>query len=398
LSTAKRSGARDISELKARLGLKKKGSGTAPTSDRGAVPPPGRRSGAVPSPPGAAPPRPHIPDASEDPFGAMNALAAHGTASAAPSIVVVNDGRPVESVEDKGASMRLVKIGGILVIPLILGMVVGQVASEAKAHNHSVDDASALAANVEQVGKQLLAVQQVLQVAKERGQKEGKPWYKLNDPQLVKDLQALEPLSPDLTLLEKVYLHKFNEKFVEQLLPFYAETVALQKALREHVKQSVADQKVIEEGATKLGKFSPRAYAGLLETPSPEEAQSGKPVMFKLVQLGLPICEANGKPSADGCSALPAEFQYRISESGQWGTRKVSGSEIASGGLVFFNPDTEFFRGILKGGGASVAEAAYMERLENIDQKVEALVGVRKFLLQVLNNKKQQSKQFTFFL
>ena len=73
--SSKRPGAKDISDLKARLGLKK--SGPAAAKAGGGVAPPGARAGGViPAPPGAQPPRPHIPDAKEDPFGAMNALAA----------------------------------------------------------------------------------------------------------------------------------------------------------------------------------------------------------------------------------------------------------------------------------------------------------------------------------
>ena len=72
-------------------GLKK----GAPTSAKpngspsgGVVPPPGL---AVPPPPGAGPP---VPNAADDPFGAMNAMAAHGAAQRAPEIVIVHDGKP----------------------------------------------------------------------------------------------------------------------------------------------------------------------------------------------------------------------------------------------------------------------------------------------------------------
>lgn len=408
MSTAKRSGARDISELKARLGLKKKSpKGGAPAGASGAVPPPAgvvpppgaRVPGAVPVPPGVAPPQPQIPDASEDPFGAMNAMAAHGAArTAAPAVVVVNDGSPVESVERKTMAIRLAKLGGIVLVPLILGSIIGRVGSNASEHNASIEQAKKLAADIETVGKRLITLQQILQVAKERGQKDGKPWYKLNDAKLTQELKALEPLHPNMKLLEDTYLNQFPKKFVEQLLPFYAETAKLQKDLREHVKLSLADQNIIKEGQTKLGSFNPRAYAGLFVKPTADEAQQGKPVMFKLVQLGMPICEENGKPNPKGCGAMPHGFQYRVSETGQWGTQKVNGSSFEGDGLVLFNPDTPFFKGILKGGGASVAEAAYMDRLSRIDKQVEQLVGVRKYLLQILNNKKNQSTHFTFFM
>ena len=94
MSDAKKTGSRDISELKQRLGLKK-GAAAAPTGQTpranggsgGVVPPPGLN---LPPPPGlaqpAAPPQPMIPNAADDPFGAMNAMAAHGTTQRAPDL------------------------------------------------------------------------------------------------------------------------------------------------------------------------------------------------------------------------------------------------------------------------------------------------------------------------
>ena len=82
----KRPGSRDISDLKARLGLKKGGAG-AP-GKKGVVPPPGTRGGAVPPPPGVEPPRPK---AGDDPFGALNA-AAQTRPAPAPEVIVIEKG------------------------------------------------------------------------------------------------------------------------------------------------------------------------------------------------------------------------------------------------------------------------------------------------------------------
>jgi len=85
LSADKKAGSRDISELKQRLGLKKGGAaapatgstGRANGGSGGVIAPPGL---AVQPPPGMAqpqqPPQPAIPNAHEDPFGAMNHMAA----------------------------------------------------------------------------------------------------------------------------------------------------------------------------------------------------------------------------------------------------------------------------------------------------------------------------------
>ena len=87
MSDAKRpGGSRDISDLKARLGLKKGAAAPATGQTRanggsgGVVAPPGMN---LPPPPGVQPqyqqpPAPVIPNAADDPFGAMNAMAAVG--------------------------------------------------------------------------------------------------------------------------------------------------------------------------------------------------------------------------------------------------------------------------------------------------------------------------------
>ena len=90
----KKPGQRDISDLKARLGLKK-GAGAGGTREPapGAPARPGQRGNVVPPPPGVQPPKPEAPapiDARVDPFGAMNAMAAQGAVSRAPEIIVVD--------------------------------------------------------------------------------------------------------------------------------------------------------------------------------------------------------------------------------------------------------------------------------------------------------------------
>src|SRR5205823_13542413 len=79
--TPKRPGTRDISELKARLGLKK----AAPEKAQA------KPSGGVAPPPGLTVPKqsgPVIPAAADDPFGNMNAMAQQGAMQRAPEIVI----------------------------------------------------------------------------------------------------------------------------------------------------------------------------------------------------------------------------------------------------------------------------------------------------------------------
>src|SRR6185503_716412 len=127
LSDSKRTGNRDISDLKQRLGLKKSApaaTGHTRGTSGGIAPPPGL----MPPPP---PAQPVIPNAADDPFAAMNAMAAVGTVQRAPEIVIVNDGRPVENVGSSSFGATLLKIALPAVAMLGVGVGVGRASKDA---------------------------------------------------------------------------------------------------------------------------------------------------------------------------------------------------------------------------------------------------------------------------
>src|SRR4029079_864637 len=141
LSDPKRGGSRDISELKQRLGLKKATTTTAATGRANGAP------GGVVPPPGLAPPpppQPVIPNAAEDPFAAMNAMAAVGTVQRAPEIVIVHDGKPVEHVGASRHGAALAKLIVPAVVALIIGLVIGQIAKGANVYNEGLKDARSI--------------------------------------------------------------------------------------------------------------------------------------------------------------------------------------------------------------------------------------------------------------
>src|SRR5262245_27250995 len=90
------------------------------------------------------PPQPVIPNAAEDPFAAMNAMAAVGTVQRAPEIVIVNDGKPVENVGASAHSGAIAKLAVPAVVALIIGIVVGQIAKGANVYNAGLKDARSI--------------------------------------------------------------------------------------------------------------------------------------------------------------------------------------------------------------------------------------------------------------
>src|SRR5262249_51851780 len=104
----------------------------------GVVPPPGL---AVTPP---APPQPVIPNAAEDPFGAMNAMASVGTVQRAPEIVIVNDGKPVENVSASSRGAAIAKIAVPVVLTLAVGIGIGKISKGANLYNEGLKDARSI--------------------------------------------------------------------------------------------------------------------------------------------------------------------------------------------------------------------------------------------------------------
>jgi len=399
--TSKRPGSRDISELKARLGLKK---AKPAAKGAGVVPPPGARIGAIPAPPGAQPPQPVIPDATEDPFGAMNAMAARGAHAAAPAIVVVNDGTPVESVAHKDMAVTIAKIGGLMLIPLVLGVVIGKLSASANAHNATIDASVGLRDDVKKVGDSLVKYQTAMQLAREQGpggnsfSMDEKHIADLND-----SLAAIKPHYPNTELAATAHLDEVTEDLARDLLMVQSETLTLYKDIKDHVELSRNAAKSLKKGAVKVGTFNPYKYAGVIDLPTKEEAEAGKPISFRFVELGMPICPGESAPNPNGCPAgtTPTGFGYRLDELGNWGTKKLTeatGEMIAANRIILFDPGTKVFDQLVKGGEASLAETSYMARLESIEKRLTDLIDLRKNVEQRLNNISNKGKKFSWFM
>ncbi|HET6610799.1 MAG TPA: hypothetical protein VFG83_02370 [Kofleriaceae bacterium] len=392
--TQKRSAARDISDLKARLGLKRGGpkGGSPAATPGGIVPPPGARTGAIPAPPGMAPPRPQIPDASQDPFGAMNALAAHGTATRGPEIVVVNDGKPVENVEQKSKAARYGKIAAILLLPLILGMVVGEMSSSAKAYNQTIDDAARLKGDVDGIKSGLSEVQNQFLIARQRGP--GGRTFLPNDEKLTTALASLDVSRPAPERVYRAFLNKLPKGAASKVYAFYTKSARFYEDLDAHVKQSKVDGKAIAAAKDKMAKMSP--YGAYVTLPAAEDAANGAKPSIVLVELGQPVCEdRRQKPPC-----TPAGFNYRKEPTGPWGTMDIAApqsGQIASDKLLPIKGNA-IFTALLSGSDATVAQAAYMARVGDLAKQLDELIKLGNEVEKILKAEASEGKRFTFFM
>jgi hypothetical protein len=404
--TPKRPGTKDISELKARLGLKK--GGPAPTTKStstggGVVPPPGV---VVPAPPGARAPQPSqpiVPSASEDPFGAMNAMAHQGAIARAPEIVIVNDGKPVESVSSGERAAGIAKLALIAVIPLALGVIVGQIAKDAEFYNGGIRDSKLILADVKNVKRGLVELQRGLEDAQKKGFR--------TDKKLTTDLEANTKLALNAEQVFRAKQNAMNPDLAGQILSFYSGVTELRSQITSHVGQAKADDSALTLATKASADGAPSADNPLLASATkyrygvvlsnPAEDRTGGAFGAQIVELGPPFC-GDGKQSSSGtCSDAVTGFGYRTSPGDIWTKGEIAkaqpGQAIPAKQVVRILPGG-IVDSLIQGGEASTAELMYKRRLEGLYAKVDELIKLANSVETKLNAKANEGERFTFFL
>jgi hypothetical protein len=385
LSDAKKSGSRDISELKQRLGLKK--GAAAPSGQRangapsgGVVPPPGLN---LPPPPGVVtqPPQPAIPNAHEDPFGAMNAMAAHASVQRAPEMVFVNDGVPVEHVGQASHASTLLRILVPAVIALVIGVAVGKIGTGASAYNDGLKGVKAVLGDkqtpstVAFLKKELSELDTALDDAKTK--KSFRP--DLDTDKRLKDIAAkLEVKS------EAVFRSNINALDVEsagQMLSFYAGVAEVKDMIDQHVKAALGDDMSLKKGkdaADAADAASPQGafkYGILIQSPTEtEKSEFGA----KVVLLSGVYCGGGGSPVPRcGEGDSPSAYAYQNDP----GATPIKGDYVSSGGdnvptkKIIPLLQNGVRDSLIKGGEPTVSEFYYTRRLRAIYDRVHGKVG-----------------------
>jgi len=428
LSDAKKTGSRDISELKQRLGLKK----GAAASQTGSTPRPNGGSGGVVAPPGlnlppppglaqpAAPPQPVIPNAYDDPFGAMNAMAAQGTVQRAPEIVIVHDGKPVEHVGAQSHGALLAKIGIPTALGLVIGIIVGSVGSSASEYNKGLNGAKAILGDkntpstVAELKKALSDIDTFLDESKTKHN--FRP-DSATDKQLQAMVGKLEVKS------ELVYRAKENALDAEtsgQILSFYSGVIELKSMVDQHIKSATSDDQAFASAAKKgaegtLGDGDNAALAGQFRYAVYVQAPTDTDKVdfgAKLVELGPPVC--NGKVATSGkCGEgeAPSKFTYRADPGLTWSQADIAmngADSIPTGKLVMFLPGG-VRDSLVKGADGVASETLYTKRLRAIydlihgkpgqdGKPVGGLIEEGNKLEQKLQQVANKGKKFSFFM
>jgi hypothetical protein len=408
LSDPKRGGSRDISELKQRLGLKK---ATTPAASVPAGRSNGPSGGVVPPPGLAPPPQPVIPNAAEDPFAAMNAMAAVGTVQRAPEIVIVNDGKPVENVGASSHGGAIARLAAPAVIALIVGVVIGQIAKGANIYNAGLKDARSIlgddktASTVKNVKRTLSELDGVLDEMKTKNN------YR---PDTASD-KRLRELSGRLEVKEATVFRTagaIEPELTSLIMSFYAGSAEVKGMLDTHVKAATADDLALATGKTATASAAVRdgenatlaavgavRYGALIQAPSDtDRSEFG----VKLVELGPPYCGGAQPVTTGKCenNQPPTAFAYRTEPGAPWtkGELQLQGSDsVPAKRLVLLLPDGTR-DALIKGSEPGASEVFYVKRLRQLGERTKKLIEEANRLEQRLQAESNKSARFSFFL
>jgi hypothetical protein len=383
---------RDISDLKARLGLAKPGAapradGNVPqTTPSGGVPFGGGGSlGAggqaasrpLPAPfqqPAAAPP-----DARKDPFGAMSGAVAAGAAAAQPAYrPYVDDGKPVENVMAKRAHRASrITIAVFSLLALVVGYWWGGIIFDRKMHNRTIEDAVQIKEEVEGMKKTRVQIQDLL-LKNQQAFPTGAP-----DFGLVEGLDKLGELkAPNQQKLFQTNYMRFENIAIDELFNYYNDTISMYEQVRRHVAMSNRDKEMLTAAAANA-RQQDVAYGVVIEP--------GKITSGKLVQMVGKVCKG-GKPDC-GLNELEG-----MMVTGTPGAAPFKAVFQGSGAHVIPLDMSPLLQGMMEGAKPEqMAANDYKRRLNGI--RLLALIKlpqVEKSLLEHLSEEAAKSKLTTF--
>lgn len=378
----KKAGSRDISELKARLGLKK--GGAAAGKGNG-----GQASAGVVAPPGLVPQQkgPVIPNAADDPFAAMNVMAAAATVArsqdAHKEVIVVREGEHVEHLGEKSTLALALKIGIPAVIGVVVGFAVGKILTSRGFTEDGMRGAKAILGDkttpstVMNLKRTLFELDNVLDDASKNGFK----------PNLDVD-KKLKEITTRLDLKNEAIVFRQHAGALDgtlsgQMIAFYAGVQQVKQQLEAHNRAAVGDDILLKKGKTEADTKSmkdgplngqPR-YAVLVTAPT--ENEKNPEFGAKLVEIAGYFC--GGKSPQPKCpeGQQPSGYAYRteVSSTPIQGDLVTTGSDsVPTKKLLQLLPNS-IRDSIIKGGEPTASEWYYTRRLRALYELVHGKPG-----------------------
>lgn len=374
-------GARDISDLKARLGLKKTAVQQAASAPTG-----GEAAGQVPSPPGFQSPGgegepatapeaqgPPPPDPRRDPFAATPMQPMYGYGMPLPG---VDDGNPVTPISQPTAWGRVAGIGILVAVVLAGGFISGRSCKAREDYNMTTQQAGEISAEVDKLAKVLSQISDRINQSKEA--LAGNP-----DTKLAEDLAGLNLTEPDNKKLFHTNYYSLEDLAIDRLFNYYNDTIYLYKAIRENGKKTDGDKDAIERYTKDAAAKGDKNYGVILD------GSQAIPVA-NLVEMGSLVCPKEGETN---CAPDVMKFKYRVQSGGEWSQRPVKGKPNEVVTPIFRTP---LFSQLASGNPDMLAAQASARRTAEIRLLVAKLMGEQKELLESLKRSADRPKVFTF--
>jgi hypothetical protein len=376
LDENKKPGPRDISDLKARLGLKKPQAGAAaapagtPPAGQPVVaqaPSPFAQQPSAPSPfarqapsndppppfgrPAEAAPQPAPPpDPRRDPFAAQQQAAAanlaafYGLGQQLPGSADATAGEPLEKKKPWG-SIGL--IAGAALIVFGVGNACGSISTKRSAFNETTEQAGQIRDEVDKISKQVTSVLDTLNnsAATRKGD---------IDLDVTQKLGALDLKKPDTMKIFHTNYASLEPIIVERLFTYYDNTIKLFDAIQNHVKKTENDKDAIQRFMTSGAGKSDKNYGVVVE-------QQGPIMLAKFVEVGSPVCT---DPSKTDCNANELKgFKYRMDSGAGWGERPIKGKPDM---IVMPIQQSPLFKSVASGNPDVLAVKDYARRMAEI--------------------------------
>lgn len=398
LDENKKPGPRDISDLKARLGLKKtaampaaaptntpplgapvqpggspSGFGApAPQQPSGPPPPFGRREE---PPPPAAPADPR-----RDPFAsaqqqqaAANLAAFYGLGQSLPGSADAIGGEPISKPKPWG---RIAAVLAIAAIPFVIGNACGRIQRDRIEYNTTTDQAAQIRDEVEKMSKTLSSLVDMLN-STPAGRKGDV------DIELSAKLGAMDLKKPDTVRIFHTNYNSLEPVIVERLMQYYDGTIKLYDAVATHAKKTDNDKDALVRMA-QAGAKSDKNYGVIVEP-------ANGLMLAKFVEVGSPVCPKEGQTD---CNANELKgFQYRMDSGSGWGTRPVKGKPEA---IVMPLQQTPLFKAVAAGNPDFLAVKDYARRMAEIKTQAAMLMNQQKDVLGDLKKASERPRLFAF--
>jgi hypothetical protein len=393
LDENKKPGPRDISDLKARLGLKKTGvmpaaapsttpaagqpvvtqqppSGYgAPAPSSGPPPPFGRPE---PPPPQPAPP----PDPRRDPFAAQphaGLAAFYGAGQSLPGSADAIDAHPISKPKPWGRIALLLIICGVV---FGVGDACGRIQRDRIEWNITTDQAGMIRDEVASMSKQLITLVDTMN-STPAGRKGDV------DIELTAKLGALDLKKPDTVKIFHTNYASLEPIIVERLMQYYDSTVKLYDMVTSHSKKTENDKDALLRMAQQ-GAKSDKNYGVIVEP-------QGGLMLAKFVEVGTPVCN---DPAKTDCNANELKgFQYRLDSGAGWGTRPVKGKPEM---IVMPLQQTPLFKAVAAGNPDFLAVKDYIRRMAEIRLLASQIMNMQKEVIADLKRSAERPKMLAF--